>query len=86
MERLTKKQSNGSYAVEEVNLPEAVARLAVFENICEELAAEQAALNEQLSAMKLAGKSKHYTFKEKMGKKLINSNVLHVFKDYGLNV
>ena len=62
----------------------AVDRLGVFEDVFEDLTAEQERLSAQLKELRLQDKTKSYQFRELMGKKLVNSNVLSLLRTYGV--
>lgn len=55
---------------------EAVAQLARFETACEQLLAEQEDLAARLEAMKREGKQKSARFRELLGRKLVNQQLL----------
>ncbi|NLW92389.1 MAG: hypothetical protein GXY34_12425 [Syntrophomonadaceae bacterium] len=65
-------------------LGEAINRLAVFENIVEELMTSQKQISEDLEKLRGQGKEKSVRFKELMVKKLTNINTLILFKSYGI--
>lgn len=85
MERLTKKlDKNNNYIVDEDKIDQAISKLAIFENIYEELNAEQIVISKKLESLRNEGKMKSLKFRELMTKKLTNSAVLMIFKNYGL--
>lgn len=84
MERLTKKLDNNNYIVDNDRLNQAINKLAIFENIYEELNAEQIEISKKLEVLRNEGKMKSLKFRELMTKKLTNSTVLALFKNYGL--
>lgn len=85
MERLTKKFDNtDNYIVDEYKITEAINKLAIFENIYEELNTEQTEISKKLEVLRNEGKMKSLKFRELMTKKLTNSAVLTIFKNYGL--
>jgi hypothetical protein len=63
---------------------EAIGKLAVFENIYENLEVEQNKLSEDLEKLRIEGKTNSYKFKELMAKKLSNNFTISLFKAYGL--
>ncbi len=63
---------------------EAVDRLGVFEDILEDLFAAQERLSAQMEQLRAQGKTKSFQFRELMGKKLVNSNILSIFQTYGI--
>ena len=92
MERLTKAAGDNRYIVESGKIKqdpkgysgEAVERLAVFENMYEDLVRSQGEISEELERLRCGGKKNSYKFRELMGKKLTNSNILLILKSYGL--
>lgn len=94
MPRLTKKLENGRYTADESVYQvesgkitgELVEKLAVLENLCDELVAEQQELSEKLQEMRISGRTSHYRYKEMMGKKLVNSSVISLFESHGLEL
>lgn len=85
MERLTKKlDDQDNYIVDNDKLNQAINKLAIFENIYEELNAEQIEISKKLEDLRNEGKMKSLKFRELMTKKLTNSAVLTLFKNYGL--
>ena len=42
-------------------------------------------MNEELSALRLAGKEKTYKARELMGKRLVNGNLLALFRLHGIS-
>jgi hypothetical protein len=92
MERLTKAAGDNRYIVEGGRIQqdpkgyygEAVERLAVFENMFEDLVRSQTEISEELERLRREGKKNSFKFRELMGKKLINSNILILLKNYGL--
>lgn len=63
---------------------EAIAKLAILENILDDLTANQAELTEQLDRLREEDKTKTVRFKEMMGQKLMNNMMITHFKKYGL--
>lgn len=85
MERLTKKlDDQDNYIVDNDKLNQAINKLAIFENIYEELNAEQIEISKKLEDLRNEGKMKSLKFRELMTKKLTNSAVLTLFKNYGI--
>lgn len=68
MERMTRRDASG-HVVLEACPGEAAGRLALFEDVCEAIA---------------AGKGKSYQFREKMGRKLVDAQVLSLLRAKGL--
>lgn len=85
MARYTAPTDDGTgYMLNGVADEEAAARLALFENIYEDLLREQEEIAGQMEALRAEGKKNSVKFKELMGKKLANGNTLMLFKAYGL--
>ena len=82
--RLTEKTAHGGYSVPLGREQEAIQRLAVFENIHQQLADQQGEISAQLEQLRLEGKKNSVKFRELMGKKLANSIVLSTFQANGL--
>ena len=80
MQRLTCRMEDGSYA-----LCGNADRLGAFETLYETLVAEQETMGEELSALRLAGKEKTYKARELMGKRLVNGNLLALFRLHGIS-
>lgn len=84
MPRCTTLLEGGKYAIDRASLTDTAAgytgraaeKLARFENLRDDLTAEQARLAAELEALRAAGKTNSYKFKEKMGQKLTNSAIL----------
>ncbi len=75
MERLTQRTERG-WQVEEGRLEEAVERLARFEDVYQSLVEEQAQLAAKMEPLKAAGRQKSAQFREMLGKKLVNQQLL----------
>jgi len=93
MARLTRALDNSeSYIVDDDKViqdgsgysGEAINKLAKFENMCDDLAANQNEISKKLEALRDEGKTNLYKFKELMAQKLTNSNMLILLKTYGL--
>lgn len=80
MERLTTPGPEGGYTV--ADLGEAVARLAQFENAYDHVVLRQAEVMRQMEALKAAGKQKSVQFRELLGEKLMNQNMLILWETY----
>ena len=83
MKRLTSKQGEKIVVVEE-NFQEALRRLAVFEDVYEELMESMAAIPAELESLKAAGKEKTVRYRELFGRKLMNSFIADLFKRHGI--
>jgi hypothetical protein len=92
MERLTRMLNNEFYIVDDdkVNCDdngcsgEAITRLARFESIYDDLVVGQSKISEELEKLRNEGKTKSVRFRELMVKKMTNSNIIILFKTYGL--
>ncbi len=93
MVRLTKVLiDNGSYTVDDNMITHdingysgpAVERLASFENIYDDLVLKQNEISKELEKLRNEGKTHSVKFKELMVKKLTNSNIIILFRAYGL--
>lgn len=93
MDRLTLKSQNGEGYVLPVQYMDAaqdfctgpaVERLACFENFYTELAARQQEMADSLEKLRSEGKKNSVKFKETLGQKMIESNILAMLKIYGI--
>jgi hypothetical protein len=92
VERITKEYGKNIYAVASDKLiknekgytGEAIYKLAIFENIYENLEKSQIRLSEELDKLRSENKTNTYKFKELMAKKLSNSFTISLFKSNGL--
>jgi len=92
MARLTRLLNDEFYIVDDdkVNCDdhgcsgEAISRLARFEDVYDDLVAGQNKISEEMEKLRNEGKTKTVKFRELMAKKMINSNILILFKTYGL--
>ena len=90
--RLTEKTAGGAYRVargaiqpvEDGFAGEAVERLAKFEDLREELEAAQEELSRKMAPLRAAGQTNSVKFRELMGKKLMNSQILLLLSRRGL--
>ena len=91
MERLTKKLTS-DYVIPSDKLKEdeygfvgeAAQRLAKFETVFENLVESQRITMEEMEKLKIADKTKTVKFRELMGKKVINNQLLLLFKAGGI--
>lgn len=83
MDRLTHRDGEGR-AVLDAGLQEGAERLALFEDVCGELSREYEALGVELERLRAAGKEKSYQFREKMGRKLVDGQLLSLLRVRGL--
>ncbi len=81
MDRLTRR-TVGGYAADD--LPAALERLGRFEDFYESVRDSQGSLSAELAALRAAGKQKSYEFRERMGKKLTNTEILLRLEQFGL--
>lgn len=81
MERLTKKTPEG-YTAEDLSA--ALERLGRFEDFYESVRDGQGELSAQMAALRDAGKQKSYEFRERMTKKLANTEILLRLDQFGL--
>lgn len=84
MVRLTKKSEQNKYMIDPLQLDEAVERLAIFENIYEDLIKSQGDIHKELEKLRSEDKTKTVKFKELMVKKLTNNNMIIQFNMYGI--
>ena len=89
MARLTKVWDNSElYTVDDDKVNhdingysgEAIIRLAKFENIYDDLVASQIKIAAELETLRNEGKKNSVKFKELLGKKLMNSYIITIFK------
>ena len=84
MERITKKDSAGSWVIPDEEMESAAARLAAFEDAYERLMARQQEIVTRMEALKAQGKQKTAQFRELFGEKLMNQNTLTLWETYGV--
>ena len=84
MERITKKNSAGSWVIPAEEMESAAARLAAFEDAYERLTARQGEISAKMEALKAQGKQKAAQFRELFGEKLMNQNTLALWETYGV--
>ena len=93
MERLTNKTKTEDFYVtkfidgkleNEAYYGEAVERLAKFENLFDHLMKRKNEIPMELDALRSAGKTKTYGYKEKFAEKLMNDMMLSMLEQYGL--
>lgn len=92
MKRLTKQgELSGHYVVDAGAIcrtdggytGKAIDRLAALENLYEELEASIPQLSQKLEALRAQGKTNSCRFRETMGQKLLNNQVLSVLRASG---
>lgn len=81
MQRITHRENDTVTVTDPV---EAAEKLAKFEDLCEQLEAQQEQLSAQLAALRAAGKEKTARFRELMGQKLVNASTIGLLKGSGL--
>ena len=85
MERLTKKLSDGTYAlIEGHDVNEVIVRLAKYEDMYEALCFEFSKITADMEKMRAADKSKTVTYKQLIANKMMNQNLIGRFEIYGL--
>ena len=82
MNRLTMKDGDGSYSVN--SIPDAIERLAMYEDLYEEILSQYERLTAQLAAKRSEGREKTARFREDLGNKLLYSQMISMFKQYKL--
>ncbi|MCL1981616.1 MAG: hypothetical protein FWG53_00805 [Clostridiales bacterium] len=84
MKRYTTINPDGAISVPETDLPEALSRLAAFEDAFFELAQRQAEIPAELSSLRAAGKEKTVRYRELLAQKLMNSQIITLFYGHGI--
>lgn len=93
MTRLTRALDNNEFYIvddDKVNHDingysgDAINRLAKFENLYDDLLANQSKISKELEILRNEGKTHSCKFKELMVKKLTNVNIIILFKTYGV--
>jgi len=92
MERLTRVLDNGFYIVDDTKVQhdvngysgEAINRLAMFENMYNDLLLKQSEISKELEKLRSEDKMHSVKFKQLLANKLTNMNILILFKTYGL--
>ncbi|MEG0752841.1 MAG: hypothetical protein RR461_03340 [Angelakisella sp.] len=93
MERMTKPLASGEFCLADLEKVihtaqgysgEAITRLGLFESAYENLIGDQARISAELEKLRNEGKKNSVKFRELMGKKLVSSNTMAIFKLYGL--
>ena len=84
MERLTKKSEQNKYMIDYSEIDDAIERLALCENIYEDLIKSQIDIHNELEKLRGEDKTKTVKFKELMVKKLTNNNMIIQFNMYGI--
>ena len=86
--RFTKLKQNekDKYMIDENKTEEAIQKLAVFENMCENFKKDMEILPGRLEKLKTAGKEKTVAYRELVAQKLINTNILMFLKRHGIDI
>ncbi len=84
MDRLTIKNKDGYFTVDDEDIQKAIQRLGMFEDAYEGLMKSQEQIPIVLEELRKQGKEKTLSFKETMAQKLINSNIIMFFKRHGI--
>ena len=83
MERYTTRK-DGTVLVRPEDMEAALARLAAFEDMAENLDREQEEIARKLEDLRGRGKEKTVQFKELLAQKLVNNNMKLLLERYGL--
>ena len=84
--RFTKSNNADKYIVDDDKIDEAIQKLALFENMCDEFKKDMKNLPERLEKLRVQKKEKTVAYKELVAQKLINTNILMFFKRHGINI
>ena len=84
MKRLTIK-SDTCYTVPDSELFEAFQRLAAFEDVYDELVSSMVTIPQELGELKAAGKEKTVRYREMLGQKLLNNQIIAMFERHGIS-
>ncbi len=91
MERYTQEEDGRFYVMQpqirqqgDRFVGDAVDRLAAYEAVHAQILAEQAVLTEKLARMRAENQTKTARFREDLGKKLVNSQLLGLLQAHGL--
>ena len=85
MERYTQKNDR-SITVDPERMEEALARLAAFEDMAEDLQREQVTIAQTLEDLRSWGKDRTVQFKELLARKLVNNNMKLLLERYGIKL
>ena len=86
MKRFTKKHTDGTITVPEGELPDALRRLAAFEDAVAELGASNREIPLELSRLKSQGKEKTVRYRELLGQKLLDAQTAQLFERHGISI
>ena len=86
--RFTKLKSNGTdkYCVDDNKIEDAIHKLAVFENMCDEFIRDMTSIPERLEKLRAEKKDKTVAYRELVAQKLINTNILMFFKKHHIYI
>ena len=84
MNRLTGKNAEGLFIIDDKGMDNAIQRLGKFEDAYEDLMIRQEQIPKELETLRIQGKDKTVTYKETMAQKLINNNIVAFFERHGL--
>lgn len=90
MERVTKKVDSGGYEIAETFINKkveeqfkiAIEKLGKVEDMYEDLQKKQKEMSAQMDVLRNEGKEKSVKFRELLGNKIINNNILALFALY----
>lgn len=83
MNRYTKKL-NDKYVIDNNNYEDAINKLAICEDIIDELLIKQEQISKELETLRREQQTKSYEFRDLLGHKLINSSLITIFKTHDL--
>jgi hypothetical protein len=81
--RYTKKL-NDKYVIDNNNYEDAINKLAICEDIIDELLIKQEQISKELETLRREQQTKSYEFRDLLGHKLINSSLITIFKTHDL--
>ena len=85
MERFTTRK-DGVIQVSPEQMEAALARLAAFEDMAEDLQREQVTIAQTLEDLRSRGKDRTVQFKELLARKLVNNNMKLLLERYGIKL
>lgn len=80
MNRLTEKLADGGYKIDPRAVGEAVRRLGLYEDVHQSLLDNNFRMDEELARLRAQGKQKSVRFRELLGQKMVNQNLLGYFE------
>ena len=85
MDRLTRSIDGGdSYVVDDDRIDSAINKLAIFENICDNLISRQIEIPKELEKLRSEDKTHTVKFKQLFAEKLTDNYIIRLFESYGL--